>query len=249
MKILLSGFKGFMGQEVQKLCNAGVRDAQLCAGVDIKADGSESVPCATSFANAETAVDCVIDFSHFSLTESLLDFCVNNGLPLVLATTGHTDAQKELIKNASLKIPIFFAANYSLGIALLIELAKQTAAAFPEADIEIVETHHNRKVDAPSGTALAIFEAIRQVRNTAIKKLGRSGNSKRTPEEIGIHAVRMGNITGIHEVIVGTQNQTITLKHEAHSRALFAEGALAAAQFIIKQNPGLYNMNDLIEKM
>ena len=247
MKILLSGLKGFMGQEVQKLCNTGVRNAQLCAGVDFKADGTEGVPCAASFENAETNIDCVIDFSHFSLTESLLDFCLKHRLPLVLATTGHTDAQKELIKKAASEIPIFYAANYSLGIALLVELAKQTAAAFPEADIEIVETHHNRKVDAPSGTALAIFDAIKQVRDDAIKKLGRSGISKRSPEEIGIHAVRMGNITGIHEVIVGTQNQTITLKHEAHSRALFAEGALAAAQYIIKKGPGLYNMKDLID--
>lgn len=246
MKILLSGIKGFMGNEVAKLCAAGTRNAVLTAGVDIHADGTESVPCAASFNDAETNVDCVIDFSHFSATENLLSFCVANHLPLVLATTGQTDAQKEAIKAASEKIPVFFAANYSIGVALLIELAKKTAETFPEADIEIVETHHNRKVDAPSGTALAIFEALKEVRNNAVKKLGRSGVCKRAPEEIGIHAIRMSNVTGIHEVIVGTPNQTITLKHEAHSRSLFAEGALAAAEFIINKEPGLYNMNDLI---
>lgn len=246
MRILLSGLKGFMGNEVAKLCAAGMRGAELAAGVDIKADGTESVPCAPTFDRAEHEVDCVIDFSHYTLTESLLAFCLEHRLPLVLATTGQTEEQKEKIKNASKEIPIFFAANYSLGIALLIELAKKTAAAFPDADIEIVETHHNRKVDAPSGTALAIFDAIKEVREDAVKNSGRSGMCKRTPEEIGIHAIRMGNITGIHEVIVGTQNQTITLKHEAHSRALFAEGALAAAEFIVTKNNGLYGMKDLI---
>ncbi len=247
MKILLSGIKGFMGKEVVKLCNAGVRDGVIAAGVDINADGTEGVPCVKTFAEAPVDVDCIIDFSHFSLTEDLLKFAVKNHLPLVLATTGQTQEQKEAIRQASKEIPLFFAANYSLGVALLIELAKKTAQTFPDADIEIVETHHNRKVDAPSGTALAIFEAIKQVRHRAVSKLGRSGVSKRTPDEIGIHAIRMANIAGIHEVIVGTANQTITLKHEAHSRALFAEGALAAAEFLIKKSPGLYQMNDLIE--
>ena len=247
MKILLSGLKGFMGCEVAKLCAAGIRNAELTAGVDIKADGTENVPCAVSFESAQTDVDCVIDFSHFSVTDSLLAFCTANNLPLVLATTGHTETQKDAIKKAAAQIPIFYAANYSMGIALLIELAKKTASAFPEADIEIVETHHNRKADAPSGTALAIFDAIKEVRSKAVKKLGRGGMCKRTPEEIGIHAIRMGNITGIHEVIIGTQNQTITLKHEAHSRALFAEGALAAAEYIISKGPGLYSMKNLIE--
>lgn len=246
MRILLSGIKGFMGNEVAKLCEAGLRNAVLTAGVDVKADGTEKVPVVHSFENAPCNVDCIIDFSHFSITDELLDFAVKNHLPLVLATTGHTDEQKEKIREAAKSIPLFYAANYSLGVALLIELAKKTAATFPEADIEIVETHHNRKVDAPSGTALAIFEALKTVRTNAEKKLGRAGIAKRKPEEIGIHAVRMGNITGIHEVIVGTPNQTITLKHEAHSRALFAEGALSAAEFLIKQAPGLYTMNDLI---
>ena len=247
MKILLSGYKGYMGQEIVKLCNDGKRGAVIVAGVDNRADGTESVPCTASFDAAASDVDCVIDFSHYSLTESLLSFCTKNKLPLVLATTGQTDAQKELIKAAAEQIPVFFAANYSLGVALLIELAKKTAQTFPDADIEIIETHHNRKVDAPSGTALAIFDALKQVRQNAVKKLGRGGVDKRTPDEIGIHAVRMGNIAGIHEVIVGTQNQTITLKHEAHSRALFAEGALTAAEFIINKAPGLYTMNDLID--
>ena len=246
MKILLSGFKGFMGREVLKLCEKGVRGGEVTAGVDIAEDLTGAIPCYASFDSAPTDVDCIVDFSHYSLTQPLLSFAVKNKLPLVLATTGQTEEQKQAIAEAAKEIPLFFAANYSLGVALLIELAKQTAKAFPEADIEIVETHHNRKVDAPSGTALAIFNAIQSVRENAVKKLGRSGIGKREPNEIGIHAVRMGNIAGIHEVIVGTENQTITLRHEAHSRALFAEGALAAAAYITGKEPGLYTMTDLI---
>ena len=131
-------------------------------------------------------------------------------------------------------------------VALLIELAKTAAAAFPEAEIEIIEKHHNRKLDAPSGTALAIADAVCEVRPNAFTVKGRSGNGKRDRAEIGIHAVRMGNIVGEHEVIVGTQNQTITLKHEAHSRALFAEGALSAARFLADRPAGLYDMKSMI---
>ncbi len=245
MKILISGINGFMGKEVYKLC-ARSEQYEAVAGVDIHSDVSSTVPTYADFGSAPSDVDCIIDFSHFSLTEQLLAYATKYRIPLVLATTGQSETQKELIREASEQIPLFYAANYSMGVALLIELAKQTAAAFPDADIEIIEMHHNRKVDAPSGTALAIFEAIRTVRQNAVKKLGRGGACKRTPEEIGIHAVRMANIAGIHEVIVGTANQTITLKHEAHNRAVFAEGALSAADFLVKQKPGLYKMTDLI---
>ncbi len=168
-------------------------------------------------------------------------------MPLAFATTGQTEEQKGYIKEASEKIPVFSAANYSVGVALLIELAKKTAAVFPEAEIEIIEKHHDRKIDAPSGTALAIASALTEVREHAFHVCGRSGHGKRTPEEIGIHAVRMGNIAGVHEVIVGTPNQTITLKHEAHSRALFAEGALAAVEFIAGKAPGMYDMRSMLK--
>ena len=135
----------------------------------------------------------------------------------------------------------------SLGVALLAELAKKTAAAFPEADSEIVETHHNRKVDAPSGTALSIGKAIQEIRSKATFLMGRSGMAKRTPQEIGFHAIRRGNIPGIHEVIVSTDTQAITLKHEVYDRALFADGALSAARFLAGKQPGLYQMQNLID--
>lgn len=244
MNILLCGYTGYMGREVIGLAEGS--DINIVGGIDPMAEGSFSVPVAKSFDEAITEADCIVDFSHHCLTESLLDFAVSNDLPLVLATTGQTAEEKEMIYEASKKIPLFFAANYSLGVALLIELAKKTASVMDGAEIEIIEKHHNRKLDAPSGTALAIAEAICEVRPDAYSVTGRSGNGKRDPNEIGIHAVRMGNIVGEHEVIVGTPNQTITLKHEAHSRALFAEGALAAARFLAGKEKGLYDMKSMI---
>ena len=164
----------------------------------------------------------------------------------MLCTTGHTDEEIELIHKTSESIPLFYSGNMSLGIALLVELAKTTVAAFPEAEIEIIEKHHNRKVDAPSGTALMLANAICEVRPDAYANCGRNGQGKRNPAEIGIHSIRMGNIVGEHEVIIGTPSQTITLKHEAHNRALFAEGAIAAAGFLIDRVPGLYDMKSML---
>lgn len=248
MRILLSGIGGHMGAEVAKLCAEGYRGAQLVAGVDYQNWASvTAAPCAPDFDSACADVDCVVDFSHHSCTQALLDFGVRHGLPLVIATTGQTEEERAAIAKAAEKIPIFFAANFSVGVALLIELAKKAAAAMPEAEIEIIEKHHDRKVDAPSGTALAIARAIQTVRPDAEIVTGRSGFGKRTKEEIGIHAVRMGNIPGEHEVLIGTNNQTITLKHETHDRALFAEGALAAAAFLCGKGPGLYDMQSMLQ--
>lgn len=246
MKILLSGIGGHMGREVLRLTKEGCRGIETAAGVDAFADGDFGVPCAKTFADAVYDLDCVVDFSHHSLTHDMLDFASAHGLPVVLATTGQTAEEREYIETASKKIPVFFAANYSLGVALLIELAKKAAQVMPDAEIEIVEMHHDRKLDAPSGTALAIAEAVKSVKQNTFIVCGRSGQGKRSKEEIGIHAIRMGNIVGTHEVILGTAIQTLTLKHEAHSRALFAEGALAAAEWLVCKEPGLYNMTDMI---
>ncbi len=246
MKILVSGLGGHMGKEVAKLASEGYYGAELVGGVDAFAIETGEYPCVKTFDEAPVDVDCVVDFSHHSCTDALLSFVTKHKLPLVLATTGQTDEENAAITQAAKQIPLFFSANYSMGVALLIELAKKTASAMPQAEIEIIEKHHNRKVDAPSGTALAIAKAITAVRPGATIVTGRSGYGKRTPNEIGIHAIRMGNIVGDHEVIVGTPNQTITLKHEAHSRALFAEGALAAAKFIIGKPAGFYDMKSII---
>ena len=191
-------------------------------------------------------IDCIVDFSHHSAVGTLLEFAVKHGIPTVVATTGHTEEEISAIRAAAEKIPVFYSGNMSLGIALLIELAKITALAMPEAEIEIIEKHHNRKLDAPSGTALMLANAICEVKPESYSHVGRSGQGKRTPEEIGIHSIRMGNVVGVHEVIVGTKNQTITLTHEAHDRALFAEGGLAAAAFLVGCEAGLYDMSSLV---
>ena len=166
-----------------------------------------------------------------------------------MCTTGHTCEEIEMIREASKFIPVFHSGNMSVGVAVLVRLAADAAAAFPDADIEIVETHHNRKLDAPSGTALMIADGIKNVRPDAYNNCGRSGNGKREPKEIGISAVRRGNIVGIHEVLISTDTQTLTLKHEAHSRSLFAEGAVAAADFLVNMPAGLYNMEDMLAKV
>ena len=190
----------------------------------------------------------IIDFSHHSMTDAMLDFAEKRNLPVVLATTGQTDEEKARIQAAAKKIPIFLAANYSLGIAVLTDLVKRAAALYPDGEIEIVEQHHDRKLDAPSGTALSLFNAVKDVRPAATANIGRSGQGKRTPDEVGMHAIRMGNIVGVHEVMIGTQNERITLKHEAFSRGVFAEGSLKAAAFMIGKQPGIYDMKDLLRE-
>ena len=248
MKILLNGINGHMGRALRSLADAGYRGAEVVLGVDPNADGVSDMPTYRSFSDVADGadIDCIIDFSHHTAVRALLDFATERGIPTVVATTGHTEEELGAIYSAAEEIPVFFSANMSLGVALLVGLAKTAAAALPEADIEIIEKHHNRKLDAPSGTALMIADAICEARPEAYAKCGRAGQGKRTREEIGIHAVRMGNVVGEHEVIISTASQTLTLKHEAHDRALFAEGAIAAAEFIIGKDAGLYNMESLI---
>ena len=250
MNILINGILGHMGRELEKLCIDGYRGAKLFCGVDVNASSTQEQTCPVykAFCDIPSSheIDCIIDFSHHTSTPELLSYAVENKIPAVIATTGHTEEELLVIREAGKRIPVFFSANMSLGVALLVELAKNAAEAMPDAEIEIVEKHHNRKLDAPSGTALMIADGICSVRRGAYVNLGRSGQGKRTPDEIGIHAIRMGNIVGEHEVIIGTQNQTITLKHEAHSRALFAEGALAAAAFLVGTEAGIYDMKSLV---
>ncbi|MBO5110014.1 MAG: 4-hydroxy-tetrahydrodipicolinate reductase [Clostridia bacterium] len=246
MKIIVSGIGGRMGKAICELASTGFRGAQIVAGCDLIPLESPDFPIYPSPLSQPIEADCIIDFSHHTGTTALLNYAVSASLPVVLATTGHTDEEYEAIKEAAKRIPVFHSANMSVGIALLVELAKTTAKAFPDANIEIIEKHHNRKLDAPSGTALLLANAIREIRQKASFVFGRHGQAKRTEEEIGIHAIRMGNIVGEHEVIVGTDTQTITLKHEAHSRALFAEGALVAADYLIGQSAGLYDMKNML---
>ena len=241
IRVIVNGAKGRMGSiTAKKVANA--ENMTLAAAVDA-AGGEGVLPCLNDFSGE---ADILIDFSHHTAAPALMQWAIENGVAVVMCTTGHDEAERKAIVDAAEKIPVFYSANMSLGVALLAQLAKKTAAAFPDADIEIVETHHNRKIDAPSGTALALGEAIRSVRPNAQFKLGRSGMDKREPGQIGFHAIRRGNIPGIHEIIISTDNQSITLKHEVYDRALFADGALSAAEFLADKAPGLYEMADII---
>lgn len=242
MRILVNGACGRMGQTLLRLIESGKNHSSLAAAIDPRGDGQQILK---DFDNAPQA-DVIIDFSHHSAIGSLLEYAQAVKLPVVVATTGHTEEEKQLIFDAAKQIPVFYSGNMSVGIAVLCALAKKTASVFPEADIEIVETHHCHKLDAPSGTALMLADAMREARPTAENHCGRSGMCPRQANEIGIHAVRRGEIIGIHEVLISTGTQTITLKHEAHDRALFAEGALDAAAFLLGKDAGLYNMNSMI---
>ena len=248
MNLVVNGALGYMGREVIGLCDSGYRGARLCFGVDRAAEGLDNIYPDFASAPPLDKVDCIVDFSHHSALADLLFYSVKFSIPTVIATTGHTTAEHAMILEASRRIPIFLSANMALGVALLTELAKWCAIALSDAEIEIIEKHHSRKADAPSGTALMIANALCEVRPELTVKNGREGIHRRSPTEIGVHAVRMGTLVGEHEVMICTENQTITLKHEAHSRTLFAEGAIAAADFLIRCERGLYDMKSLLSE-
>ena len=190
--------------------------------------------------------DVILDFSHHSAAAGVLAYAKKTNAAVVIGATGHTAEEKAMIYDAAKALPVFYSSNVSLGIAVLCRLAKEAARFFPDADIEIAETHHNRKVDAPSGTALMLFDAIRQVRPQAVAHCGRSGEGKRTKEEIGISSLRMGSVVGVHEVHIHTGTQCLTLRHEAVTRQMFADGAVDVARFMLGKAPGLYDMEDLL---
>ena len=236
--VIVTGALGRMGSiTVQKVTDAP--DLTLTAAVDVRGE-------VTCLEDVQGQANVLIDFSHHTAAPAIMNWAVEHQVAVVMCTTGHTPEEQEAIRAAAQKIPVFYSANMSVGVALLAELAKKTAAVFPDADIEIVETHHNRKADAPSGTALMLGRVIQQVRPQSVFQLGRSGMQKRTPQEIGFHAIRRGNVPGIHEIIVSTDTQSITLRHEVYDRALFADGALTAARFLLDQAPGLYDMADML---
>jgi len=242
IKAIVNGAMGHMGAILINLIDASEK-FQLAAAIDPAGNGDAVLKSLDDFTGE---ADVLIDFSHHTAAPALLKWAREHKVATIVATTGHDDAEKAQIRDAAADIPVFFSANMSMGIALLAELARKAAEVFPEADVEIIERHHNRKLDAPSGTALMLAEAVRSARNGAEFKTGRSGMAKRQPGEIGIHAVRLGNLPGTHEVILNTGTQQITLGHEVYDRALFAEGALKAAEFIVGKPAGAYDMKDIV---
>ena len=238
MRAILCGANGAMGKLID-----GILGDAVVGRVSI--DGENGVP--KTFAElGNVGADMVIDFSHHTAVADVLDYAKKNGCAAVIGTTGHTAEEKELIYRAAQEIPVFYSGNMSLGIAVLCRLARQAAAYFPDADIEIVEIHHNRKVDAPSGTAHMLFNAIRQARPDAVEICGRAGEGKRKKNEVGVASLRLGTVVGVHEVHIHTGSQCLTLRHEAVTRAMLADGAVDAARFMEGKTAGLYDMESLL---
>ena len=238
MRAILCGANGAMGKLID-----GILGDAVVGRVSI--DGENGVPKTFAELGAVDG-DMVIDFSHHTAVADVLDYAKANGCAAVIGTTGHTAEEKELIYKAAEEIPVFYSGNMSLGIAVLCRLARQAAAYFPDADIEIVEIHHNRKVDAPSGTAHMLFNAIRQARPDAVEVCGRTGEGKRKKNEVGVASLRLGSVVGVHEVHIHTGSQCLTLRHEAVTRAMLADGAVDAARFMEGKQAGLYDMESLL---
>lgn len=249
VRILLCGCFGKMGRAVQQLI-ADRTDCTIAAGVDLIRDASAAFPNYTQIEAVEEPVDVIVDFSHPSLLTPILSYAAQKGgIPVVLCTTGYSAEQVEALKAAAQAQPVFYSRNMSLGINLLIELSKKAARVLgSQFDIEIIEKHHNQKIDAPSGTALMLADAIAGVRDGETQYVydRHAQRKKREKSEIGLHAVRGGTIVGEHEVIFAGNHEVITLSHSAQSKELFATGAVNAAVYMCGKMPGLYDMSDMI---
>ncbi len=239
-----------MGEAVSKLIDSS-DDLKIVAGVDINTSSSVTVsgfPIYTSISEFPEKADVIVDFSHHSALSSLLEYAIYTRTPVVVCTTGHTEQELELMKTASEKIAVFHSGNMSIGINLLMALCKKASEILGESfDVEIVEKHHNKKLDAPSGTALMLADTIASTREQTEYIYDRhSVRRAREAAEIGIHSVRGGTIVGEHEVIFAGNNELISLKHTAMSREIFASGAVRAAKFLVGKPAGKYDMSDVI---
>lgn len=246
--IILCGANGKMGNVIKDIVSKR-DDCRIAAGIDLNTE-SDSFPIHSSFDEIKEEADVIIDFSNPALLDDLLDFAVKKSMPVVIATTGYDEGQKKQIEEASRKTSVFFTYNMSLGINLLANLAKKAVQVLGDGfDIEIIEKHHNQKIDAPSGTALMLADAICEELNKPMKyEYDRhSKREKRTKNEIGMHAVRGGTIVGEHEIMFAGRDEIITLSHSARSKEVFAVGAVNAALFLKDRPAGMYSMKEMIE--
>ena len=250
--IILTGCNGKMGDAVTA-CISEKSDIRIAAGIDINTSVSRSYPVFTSFDElGDIKADAVIDFSNPAVFGPMINWCKKNSVPAVVCTTGLSDEQKAKMQEASESIPVFFSGNMSLGVNLMIELAKTATRVLGGSfDIEIVEQHHNRKIDAPSGTALMIADAIKGEldKETEYTFDRTQRREPRRKNEIGIHAVRGGTIVGEHEVIFAGNDEIVKISHSARSKSLFATGAVNAAVWLTGKQSGLYNMSDMISEV
>ena len=249
VNVLISGANGRMGKKVFESAQKNDNVNAVC-GVDLVCDCKNSdFPIYDSFDKVKEKVDVVVDFSAPTNLNNILDFCLKNNIPAVLCSTGFSDEQIALIVEKSKKIPLFRSGNMSLGVNALIDLVKRATSSLSGFDVEIIEKHHNQKVDAPSGTALMLADAVKDVAPEKFYTYGRNGIvGKRDKNEIGIHAIRGGGIVGEHQVIFASNFETITLTHQATDRSVFADGAIKACEFIVNKPVGLYNMADVINE-
>ena len=247
-RIILCGAAGKMGRVIASCCNENA-EYKIVAGVDVRNEQYADFPVYTSITEVTEEADAIIDFSHPSALSSVLKYAVCRNLPAVIATTGLSPEQTAQVKETGKDIPVFFTANMSLGVNLMVALSrKATQVLKNNFDIEIIEKHHNQKIDAPSGTALMLADAINEeLDNSAQYMFDRhSRRIKRTKNEIGIHSVRGGTIVGEHEVIFAGRDETLSIVHSATSKEVFAVGALKAAEFIKDKEPSLYDMADML---
>lgn len=250
-KVILSGCNGNMGNVISRLCEND-DDIKIVCGVDINTAKNWDYPVVDSISNAPADADVIVDFSHPSCLSGVLEFAVKNKVSAVICTTGLSDKQKSDIVLASKEAPIFFSANMSIGINLMIELAKKAAKLLEDNfDIEIIEKHHNQKIDAPSGTALAIADAVSDTLSEKPEYIydRHSMRRKRSKNEIGIHSLRGGSIVGEHELIFAGCDEVISIKHQATSKEVFAVGAIRAAKYMCKKSAGLYSMSNLVSEI
>lgn len=250
INFLMSGCNGRMGQAIAENVTE-CSDISLVCGVDSYLGKTNSFPVYPDFTGINEKVDVIIDFSNPSALDGLLKYALDNSIPCVLCTTGYSDTQLEAINKASEKIAIFRSGNMSLGVNLLIELAKMASKVFGlDYDVEIVEKHHKMKLDAPSGTAIMIADGIASVRTDEPEYIydRHSVRKKRDTREIGISSIRGGTIVGEHDVIFAGNNEVLTISHQAQSRTLFAVGAINAAAFLADKPAGNYDMSDLLKE-
>ncbi len=249
VKVIMHGCNGKMGQTISSLIAADA-EIEIVAGVDARDEGQNPYPVFSAISECNVEADAVIDFSVAAAADALLDYCVEKKVPCVLCTTGLSEAQLEKVKEASKQVAVLKSANMSLGINMLLKLLKEAAKTLAPAgfDIEIVEKHHNQKLDAPSGTALALADSVNEAMDQAYDYVyDRSQvRQKRGAKEIGISAVRGGTIVGDHDVIFAGADEVVTFSHRAYSKAVFGKGAIQAAKFLKGRPAGMYDMADVI---
>ena len=249
MNILLNGASGRMGNEVAMRVEKE-ENMQIVAGIGLEEDLTGKFPIYSKIEDVKEKIDVIIDFSVPKATFKVLEYAEKEKTPIVIATTGFSNDELEKIEELSKEIPIFRSANMSLDINMMAEIVKKVAKVLQDTDIEIIETHHNRKIDSPSGTAILLADAINEVLENK-KEYDFNRMQKREPRnknEIGFSSIRGGNIVGEHTVAFFGENETLEIKHTSYSRQVFVEGAIKSAKFIITKENGLYDMNDLINE-